>query len=104
MSAKRSFHVTTPAEVRLAIIAAGVTTIDTRECSICGTKLFYLFDQNAIKNTEDEGVYYSTDCDCVSYRTPPQSRTWEDIANSINMQMTNESYNSARKSFFLDPI
>ncbi len=49
-----------------------------RGCSICLIPLTYSF------NGDDPT--YDSNCDCVSYSTEPEPRSWESIAEIFNMQ------------------
>jgi len=104
MKNAQKIHTTTAEEIKAAVIAAGVSSTKLRECSICGTKLFYSFDQEVIRNSDEKGVFFTSECECTSFGVAPQPRTWEDIAFLINLQITTENYNKARQLFFLDPI
>lgn len=47
-------------------------------CSLCGDPVQYLFS--------GDHVALDTNCSCVSYWTPRQQRSWQDVADTINMQ------------------
>jgi hypothetical protein len=47
-------------------------------CSICRAPIQYVFD--------GDYVAFDSNCDCTSYWTPRQQRSWQDVADTINMQ------------------
>ncbi len=49
-----------------------------RTCSMCDAPLVYIFD--------GDRVGFDSNCDCVSYWTPVQERSWQDVADTINRQ------------------
>lgn len=59
--------------IRDAVLAAGVKRIPARTCSICHSPLEYLVSSAG-------GLYFSGDCECTSYSSPPTPCDWEDIA------------------------
>lgn len=65
-------------QVRDAVRERSITSWMLRRCSMCGTGLNYLF--------ADNGVTYDSNCDCVSYWTPPGKRDFESLAQTFNMQ------------------
>lgn len=70
----------TAEEVKAAVEAANLQEVTLRECSMCGGPLYYTF--------EPDGPYYHPACDCSPYSTyaPAERRTWQSIADLINMQ------------------
>ena len=68
----------TAEQVEQAVKATGYASIRVRDCSICGAPLGYSF-QSAIP-------HWNGACDCGSYYSEPQPRSWQSIADSINMQ------------------
>lgn len=60
-------------QVKAAVLAAGLQTIDLRSCGLCGTMLFY--------SVRGDQIFYNPACDCT-----PEPRTWDDPAQTINMQ------------------
>lgn len=55
-----------------------VTSWPLRDCSLCGTWLRYEFNGN--------DVSFDSNCNCVSYWNPPSPRSWQDVADTVNMQ------------------
>ena len=82
-------------QVKQAMIEKNITKIVLRECSMCGTPLYYLRD--------GEDLYFNTACDCVSYQPPPEPRSWESVAEIINMQTVEKWRNGYMSMFGLEP-
>lgn len=67
-------------EFKTAAREKDITKWVVNDCSICGYQCAYL-----IRGDE---VYYDAGCGCVYY--PPHLRSWQDIADSYNMQKSPE--------------
>jgi hypothetical protein len=63
-----------------------------RCCSICETALNFIFD--------GDDVYYDSNCNCVTFRTIPQERTYQDIADIYNKNIENEDFIEEINDFF----
>jgi hypothetical protein len=63
-------------QVRAAVEAAGITTIDHHDCGLCGAMVYYSVDGGRL--------YFNPGCDCRW--TPREPRSWDDAADWINMQ------------------
>lgn len=66
----------TGVEIREAIIKHKVVSIHTRSCSICDHALRYLFKRDR--------VFYDSNCDCTTFYTDPEPRTWDSVAFTYN--------------------
>lgn len=82
-------------DVQLAVRAAGLTRIHLRECSICGYKMDYLII--------DDQPYLDTSCYCTRHLHEPEHRTWQSIADHINIQPAIEARNRIRADFGMPP-
>jgi len=71
----------TAEDFRAAIKEKGLTRWKLRECGMCGTGLHYLF--------ENDKVGYDSNCDCTSYDSGIQLRSYQDLADHYNMQSSN---------------
>lgn len=50
-----------------------------RSCGICDSPVGYQF------NSVNADVFFDGNCDCVSYWTPPQPRSWGDVAKTYEL-------------------
>lgn len=66
-------------EVRQAIEANGIRSWMLRRCSMCGWPLVYRF--------AGERVTFDSNCGCVSWWRPPQESSYQDVAETLNMQV-----------------
>lgn len=62
-----------------------------RECSICGTPLYYRF--------VDGQVLFNSSCACVPDESPDQMRSYQEIADLYNSQSSKEVIDSLDKYF-----
>ena len=69
----------TPDEVKDAVERLNITWWPIRKCSMCYQPIGYSFNSNG-------EVFFNPGCGCVTYSSPPEPRTWEDVANQFNMQ------------------
>lgn len=69
---------TTADKVQQAIGAHGIRSWVLRLCSMCDAPLVYRF--------EGEHVTFDSNCDCVRYRSRPQERSHQNVADTINRQ------------------
>lgn len=65
-------------QVKKAVMAANIKTVNHHECSICGCMVRYVVD--------DGDLFFDPSCFCSSWMTGYEPRTWDDAANWINMQ------------------
>lgn len=70
----------TAEQIRDAMIAADITYVSHHECGCCGSMVSY--------TRIDKQLFFNPGCDCSW--TPPQPREWQDAAEWINMQSTQE--------------
>jgi hypothetical protein len=78
-------------QVRDAMIAANITSVDHHECGGCYSRVFY--------SREGEQLFFNPRCGCTSGWTPPEPRPWSDAADWINMQ-TNEGMRQKLRAAF----
>lgn len=52
------------------------------DCSMCGYKCGFILD------LQNDQLYYDNGCYC--FMNPPNPRNWEDLADSYNMQTSDE--------------
>jgi len=81
-------------QVKTAMIEADIIRVDHHDCGGCGSMVFY--------SREGENLYFNPSCDCVSYYAPPEPREWEEAANWINMQSSEEWRTKLMKRFGLE--
>lgn len=74
----RKMEKVTEAEVRATVEKQNIKRWTLRTCSMCNAPLQYLFGNDA--------VAYDSNCDCVSYWTPRQPRSYAEVADCFNMQ------------------
>lgn len=80
-------------EVQSAVLAAGITRIDHHECSGCGHMVYYEVMGGAL--------YFCPSCNCGGPWSPPESRSWLDAADWINMQSRPENKRKIAQRFGL---
>lgn len=86
----------TSAMVEQAIKASGETYFQIRECSLCDHPIYY---------TIINGVpYLSTSCDCVIYTSDLKKRSWQDLADIVNMQTDEQWHNHFMELFGLKEV
>jgi hypothetical protein len=56
--------------------------LPVRACSMCGTDIGYVVNGTS--------VWFRSDCDCVSYETPDRRSSFDEIADMLAMQYTDE--------------
>ena len=59
-----------------------VTWWPLRNCGLCGATIGYIIG---------EQIMFDSSCDCSSYGTPPRPSSWEEVANLINIQPTEDT-------------
>ena len=72
-------------EIRESAVKNNIDWFPIRDCSICGEWIGYRFFR-----WPNHEVVFDSSCGCVSYENV-QPRSWEDVADHINMQ-SNEEY------------
>ena len=80
----------TAEQVKEAIAINNIRIVPIRDCSLCGYELSYRF--------ANDKVYFDSGCDCVSYYSPPQERSWQELANYLN---NNPDYTELHAKFGL---
>ncbi len=82
----------TAQDMQKAIADHGVTRWKLRECSICDAPLYYLF-------SPDGAVAYNSSCWCSRVYSPPEPRSYDDVARTLNIQTP-----EVRKQMFCELI
>lgn len=84
----------TAEEVRSAVLASGDKFIPIRACSICSRDIGY--------QMLGEVPHLDTNCDCVSYTTPLVAKTWESLAEGVNIQSTDRGKRMVAARYHID--
>jgi len=82
----------TAADFQQQVKEKNITSWILRHCSMCDAPLSFLFD--------GDDVYYDSGCDCVTYITIPQERSYQDLANLYNQNIENEGWIKEINEFF----
>ncbi len=69
-------------EVKEAMEKANINWVEVRRCSICDCPVAY--------ERKGEDLFFDGNCDCTSFWNPPQPRSYEEIAELINIQSNSE--------------
>jgi hypothetical protein len=69
-------------ELQDSCMAKDIWYVDHHDCSICGEWTRYLID------SEINAVYYDSSCGCSS--SCPTPRSWDEVAEFVNMQSQSE--------------
>lgn len=77
-------------QVKDAMIAAGIETVDHHECGGCRYMVQYF--------REGESLFFDPSCNCTS-GSGPEPRPWESAADWINMQSRPEAKVQIAKRF-----
>lgn len=81
----------TAADVEKAVREMKITRWTRRRCSLCNAALRYYF--------ETYGVFFDSNCNCVTYFTSPREGSFQDIADAMNMQPTDAARQELWNSF-----
>jgi len=81
-------------EVKTAALAAGITRVEVRPCSMCGYLMAYLI--------KGEELWYDPGCDCTTRDSYLEPRNWSDAADWINMQSQPKGKIAIAKKFGLE--
>jgi len=68
----------TAAEVKKAVLAKGIKTIEHHTCAACDCWVNYF--------VEGENLFFDSSCDCSSSGHGMEPREWQEAADWINMQ------------------
>lgn len=71
----------TAEQVETAMRAAGITEVEHHRCAICRCMVFY--------RLRGDQLYFDSACAC-DWSTAGEPRTWQQVADLINMQSTLE--------------
>lgn len=71
----------TAKQVMDAMIAADIDWVDSHECAICFRKVGYA--------RRGDRLFFQPECSCSF--SPEEPRTWQDAADWINMQTSDEA-------------
>jgi hypothetical protein len=82
-----------PEELKEQATKIGLHRWRVHNCSMCGYPCGY--------EIHDNEVFYDSGCDCVSYSNI-QPRSWEDLANSYNMNQPENNPDISQK--YLDEL
>lgn len=63
-------------EIKNQIRNKNITYIATRECSICGCVIGF--------EINDGHPFFDSNCDCTSFWSDPQHKTWQEVADFFN--------------------
>lgn len=88
------FREVTSSEVCAAMLATGRTWFGLRDCSLCGSEIGY--------STDNDELWFHPDCNCTTYRAPPEPRSFFDIARTINLQTEHRHRVAVAARFGLD--
>lgn len=69
---------TTADQVQQAVEEHGIRRWMLRRCSICDSPLTYAFN--------GQHVTFDSNCDCSSWSSDPRPSSYQDVANTLNMQ------------------
>jgi len=84
----------TAEEVRQAVLDSGVSRIDSHDCSICHSMVGF--------NISDGRIFWDSNCGCTVHSSEPELRSWDSIAENVNMQTNEENKRRVAKRFFVD--
>lgn len=82
----------TAEDFRQQVKEKGIKYWTLRLCSMCDAPLDFIFD--------GDDVFYDSSCDCVTFRTIPEQRSYQDLANHYNRNIKNEEYLKEINEFF----
>lgn len=77
-------------------LAGQERAIAIRKCSLCDCDLYYYIKA-------DGRVLFDSNCGCVRYSVTLEERSWDDLADLINMQEMLKWRNHYRNLFGLPP-
>jgi len=66
----------TAADFKKQVQDKNISSWILRQCSVCNAPLEFIFD--------GDDVFYNANCDCITLRTMPQERSYQDLANLYN--------------------
>jgi hypothetical protein len=81
-------------QVKKAMMAANVQSVEIRRCSICNSPLFY--------DRKGEYLFFDSNCDCTSFYSEPQLKDWESVAELINVQSNPEYKKELAQKFGIE--
>ena len=67
-------------QVKEAVIAAGITYVFYRHCTLCGLPIGYTVCNGLL--------YFDHSCSCSKHRSALEPESWEEAAHWINLQDT----------------
>jgi hypothetical protein len=65
-------------QVRDAMVAANILRVDLSTCTFCHCITFY--------TRQGDQLFFSPHCNCTAEVTPLEPRSWQSVADNINMQ------------------
>lgn len=69
-------------DFKQAVLIKGLKEWTFRECSVCHTLLKFKFI--------DGELFFDSNCDCISFDTDLQPRTWDSLAEMYNNSIKNK--------------
>lgn len=78
-------------EVQQAALAANLTNIPFRDCSMCNTTLHY--------KVRGGSLFFDSNCGCTTMWSPMEPRSWAYAADAINMQTNDTARSSIAAKF-----
>lgn len=77
---KQSLIIVTAAQVKNAAINNHISFIRHHQCGGCNAWVGF--------EIQDDKLFFDSNCDCSSYRSPLEPRDWNSLSEWINMQST----------------
>ncbi len=81
----------TSEDFKKSVIENGINFWPVRTCSICGYLIGYVF--------EEDKISFDSNCDCVSYITPAQVSSYNDVAFTYNNLINPETIKETDEFF-----
>lgn len=69
--------------IKKSVLKNNINLIYVRDCSLCSTPLHFV--------VEDETLKFDSNCNCVTYTAPLEERSWNVLAEWVNMQKNLEN-------------
>jgi hypothetical protein len=81
-------------QVKEAMIKANITEVDDHKCHFCGYMTKF--------SRHGEVLLFDPGCNCIDYKKGWEVRSWQSIADWINMQDNEEARNKIAGMFGLE--
>jgi hypothetical protein len=69
--------------VKEQALSRNASWLDSHDCGGCGSMVGYSLDI--------DGVFFNPACDCTTFYSPPEPSSFQDIADWLAMQKTDET-------------